>query len=162
MVQSPGDHNSRGLKSTTNYTKNLFPRENYQGSSTYVLGACHLPWPSRSQGAMQSRAMVVLVGDSGGTTLRNSDFRSFCKRFLDACFVRLLQQKRKMCSRVPTYIAPQATWCPACDASHIGSFGLTSARGSLTTAHLTQAPEPRANPQGKDKLLNKIQQLLCN
>ena len=27
MAQSPGDHNSRGFKSTKNYTKNLFPRE---------------------------------------------------------------------------------------------------------------------------------------
>ena len=32
--------------------------------------------------------------------------------------------------------------------------GLTSALRGLNWSHLTQAPEPRANPQGKDKLLN--------
>ena len=51
MAQSPGDHNSRGPKITTKLYKKSFPwGKNCLSSSTYVLGACHLPWPSRFSG----------------------------------------------------------------------------------------------------------------
>ena len=38
------------LNSLRNYTRSLSPGENYLSSSTYVLGACHLPWPLRFSG----------------------------------------------------------------------------------------------------------------
>ena len=71
--------------------------------------------------------------------------------------------------RVPAFIAPRATWCQARDAAPIGSLeadvGHTSTRRRPyvdSGESLTQAPEPRANPQGKDKLLNKYIKRLKN
>ena len=46
MAQSPGETSTpEAYAYYNNYTTSPFPRENYQGSDTYVVGACHLLWP---------------------------------------------------------------------------------------------------------------------
>ena len=141
------------LNSLRNYTRSLFPGENCLSSSTYVLGACHLLWPSRSQGAMCSRTMVILVGDSGGTTLRNSNSRTL----LQTLFFRLAcslapAKKEEVPPRPHLYsaLSPRDAWHVT--PSHWLPRSDVDPR-EPSQSHLMQAPEPRANPRGKDNPL---------
>ena len=106
MAQPPGDHNSRGPKKLLqNYTRSLSPGEKLSELEHLRSGGLSLAVAFTFLRALCVRTMVVLVGDSGGTTLRNSNFRTLL--FFDAFFlyffnllIRLLQQKRKKCPRV--------------------------------------------------------------
>ena len=59
MAQSRETATPEVLNLLRNYTKNLFPRENYQGSSTYVLGALSLAV------AFVYSGRYVISGDGG-------------------------------------------------------------------------------------------------
>ena len=73
MVQSPGDHNSRGPKKLLqNYTRSLSPGEKLSELEHLRSGGLSLAVAFAFLRALCVRTMVVLVGDSGGTTLRNS------------------------------------------------------------------------------------------
>ena len=163
MAQSPGDGSSRGLcllqifyKFTThNYTRSPFPREIIKARVLTSWGLCHLLWPSCAQGATWSRAMVVFLGDSGGTIfaqLRTP--RTSLRRFPRFLLVRSLQHKSSMASCVPTFIAPWAHVMPSTWRQPIGPLEADVSQEGTWLQILTQAPEPRANPQGKDKLLS--------
>ena len=150
MAQSLGDHNSRGLKFTTKLHKESFS-----------LGKTIKARALTSWGLVTCCGLRVLRAlrdlgrwwfswaTAGARSYATLFFRTFSRRFLRRLLVRSLQQKRKMCSRVPTYIAPWAHvmpstwrlphWLPRSDVSP----------RELNQSHLTQAPEPRANPQGK-------------
>ena len=69
MAQSPGDGSSRGLcllQITTQEVLSLGKLSRLEHLRRW--GLCHLLWPSCAQGATWSRAMVVLLDGSGGTT----------------------------------------------------------------------------------------------
>ena len=77
MAQSPGDHNSRGPKKLLqNYTRSLSPGEKLSELEHLHSGGLSLAVAFAFLRALCVRTMVVLVGDSGGTTLRNSNFRT--------------------------------------------------------------------------------------
>ena len=114
MTQSPGDSNSRGFNfATNNYTKNPFPRETIKARALTSWGLCHLLWPSCAQGATCSRAMVVLRVTAGARPCATLTPRTLLEAFPRLWLVCSLQQKRTMCSRVPTFIVPQAHVMPS-------------------------------------------------
>ena len=80
--------------------------------------------------------------------------RTSSRRFLDSGLFARSSKKEDVlpCPHFYSALSPR-------DAQHVtppslAPSGLTSAPRGLNWSHLTQAPDPRANPQGKDKLLN--------
>ena len=107
MAQSPGDHNSRGPKFTTQLYKKSFPWGKLSELEHLRLGGLSLAVAF----AFSGRYVFLDDGDSCGrqrghdlTQLKLSN--SPLDAFLFDLLVRSLQQKRKKCPRVPAYIAP--------------------------------------------------------
>ena len=121
---------------TNNYTKNPFPRETIKARALTSWGLCHMLWPSCAQGATCSRAMVVLPGDSGGTTLRNSNSSNSSRRFSSTLTCSLAPAKEDDVLPCPHfYSAPSPR-----DAQHVtppplAPSGLTSATRGLSWNH---------------------------
>ena len=94
----------RSQKITTKLYKKSFPwGKNCLSSSTYVLGACHLPWPSRFSGRYVFGRWWFLRATAGARPCATQTFELFSRRFFFFYFdllIRSLQQKRKKCPRV--------------------------------------------------------------
>ena len=65
--------NSRGLAYYNNYTTSPFPRESYQGSDTYVMGACHLLWPNELRALYDLGRWLDSPGRQRGYSLAQRD-----------------------------------------------------------------------------------------
>ena len=158
MAQSPGDHNSRGPKKLLqNHTRSLSPGEKLSELEHLRSGGLSLAVAFAFLRALCVRTMVVLVGDSGGTTLRNSNFRTlpFLTPFsifrlaysLAPAKKEEVPPRRRLNSALSSRDAwpvPLSHWFPRSDVDP----------RELGPGQLTQAPEPRANPQGKDNPLS--------
>ena len=159
MAQSPGDHNSRGPKKLLqNYTRSLSPGEKLSELEHLRSGGLSLAVAFAFLRALCVRTMVVLVGDSGGTTLHNSNFRTLLFWRFFFLFFRLayslapakkeeVPPRRRLNSALSSHDAwpvPLSHWFPRSDVDP----------RELGPGQLTQAPEPRANPQEKDNPLS--------
>ena len=145
MAQSPGDHNSRGFKSTKNYTK-IFSLGKLSRLEHLRLGGLSLAVAF----AFSGRYSISGNGGSGGWQRGHDLTQLWFSIFLQTISQRLLcslapAKKEDVPLRRPLYSAPSHVM-PGTWRLPIGSFGLALARGSSSRAHLTQAPEPRANP----------------
>ena len=159
MAQSPGDHNSRSPKNYYKIIQEVFPLgKNCLSSSTYVLGACHLPWPSRFSGRYVFGRWWFLWETAGARPCATQTFELF---FFDAFFffyfrlayslapaqkeeVSLRRRLNSALSSRDAWPVPLSHWFPRSDVDP----------RELGPGQLTQAPEPRANPQGKDNPLS--------
>ena len=158
MAQSPGDHNSRGPKNYYKIIQEVFPLGKIcLSSSTYVLGACHLPWPSRFSGRYVFGRWWFLWETVGARPCATQTFELF---FFDAFFsifrlayslapakkeeVPLRLRLNSALSSRDAWPVPLSHWFPRSDVDP----------RELGPGQLTQAPEPRANPQGKDNPLS--------
>ena len=98
--------------------------------------------------------MVVLVGDSGARPYATQTLELFSRRFPFRLACSLAPAKKEeVLPRPHLYSALSPR-----DAQHVTpSHWLPRSDVSLrepNQSHLTQAPEPRANPQGKDNPLS--------
>ena len=155
MAQSPGDHNSRGPKITTKLYKKSFPWGKIvwaRALTFWGLVTCH--GLRVSQGAMCS--------DDGGSCgrqrghdlaqLKLSNFLMLFIYFRVAYSLapakkEAVPPRRRLNSALSSRDAwpvPLSHWFPRSDVDP----------RELGPGQLTQAPEPRANPQGKDNPLS--------
>ena len=125
------------LNFTTNYTKVFSLGRNYLSSDTYVLGACHLPWPSRFSGRYVLVRWCFLWAAAGARSCATQTFELFARRFFTIFDLLTCshQQRRKKCPRVAAYIAPWAHVMLGTCRLPIGSLGLTSTQGSSVQAN---------------------------
>ena len=123
-------------------------------SSTYVLGACHLPWPSRFSGRYVFGRWWFLWETTGARPCATQTFELFDAFSIFRLAYSLAPAKKEevpprrrlnsALSSRDAWPVPLSHWFPRSD---VGPR-------ELGPGQLTQAPEPRANPQGKDNSLS--------
>ena len=159
MAQSPGDHNSRGPKFTMKLYKKSFPWGKLSELEHLRLGGLSLAVAF----AFSGRYVFSDDGDSCGrqrghdlTQLKLS--KLFSRRFLFRLACSLAPAKKEEVPprpRLYSALSPRDAWHVT--PSHWFPRSDVDLR-EPGQGYLTQAPEPRANPQGKDNPLSRYRE----
>ena len=124
--------NSRGLALAyhNNYTS-PFPRENYQGSDTYVVGACHLLCLNELRVLYDLGWWLDSLGRQRGYGLVQRESSNFLRRFFFVLSRPLGSALKVNGFRVLTFIAPWIHVTPGTCRLPIGPLGAGVHRGEI-------------------------------
>ena len=149
MAQSPGDHNSRGPKFTTKLYKKSFPWGKLSELEHLRFGGLSLAVAFAFSGRYVFGRWWFLWATAGARPYATQTLELLSRRFLFRLAYSLTPAKKEEVPprpRLYSALSPRDAWHVT--PSHWFPRSDVDPR-EPGQGHLTQAPEPRANPQGK-------------
>ena len=149
MAQSPGDHNSRGPKFTTKLYKKSFPWGKLSELEHLRFGGLSLAVAVAFSGRYVFGRWWFLWATAGARPYATQTLELLSRRFLFRLAYSLAPAKKEEVPprpRLYSALSPRDAWHVT--PSHWFPRSDVDPR-EPGQGHLTQAPEPRANPQGK-------------